>query len=67
MTNSIVTAILGVFEEVAQWFADTMPIIMQMFYNEGSLTVLGTVVIISLAVAVALLLVNIIKSFVQFR
>lgn len=68
MANSIVANILAVFTMVAEWFGDVMPTILEMFYNaETGLTVLGTVIIISLSVSVALLLINIVKSFVTFR
>lgn len=67
MTN-IVSAITGVFTEMAEWFTSIIPSVMSLFYvPETGLTVLGVLAIASLGISICLLVVNIISSFLRFQ
>lgn len=66
--TGIVTQVLGVFSAIGEWFADTIPNMLAVFYNsESGLTILGTLAVCSLAIAVILLVLAWILDFFKFR
>lgn len=65
--GTIVTDVMGVFSAVATWFAEVIPTVLGIFYAEGSLTIIGTLAVLGLAVAITTLVFNYIKDFFRFR
>lgn len=63
----VITAILGVFDVIATWFAEIMPTILAIFYAEGSLTILGALAVAGLAISVIFLIMGVIQNFLHFR
>lgn len=66
---AIVEQITGIFDAVAQWFGDAMGSVEAIFWNATSstLTTIGTLAIMGLAVSLAMLLINVVKDFLRFR
>lgn len=68
MEGTIVTQILAVFTAFLDWFVESIGIAMKIFYvAESGLTVIGTVTVIGLALAVVLLLAAWIRSLMKNR
>lgn len=66
--SSIVTQILAVFTAFLEWFVDSIGIAMSIFYvAETGLTVIGTITVIGLALAVTLLVAAWIRSLMKNR
>ena len=70
--NGVITAILAVFSGVAEWFSTAVTAMIPMFWVEaesgtGELTFLGALAVASLAIAVTLLLIRMIREFLSFR
>lgn len=63
----ILESVLGVFADVAEWIATTIPTLLTMFYAENQLTLLGVLAVAGLAISVAFLLLSIIQNFLHFR
>lgn len=61
----IIGAITGAWTQVMTWLTTSMASVQTVFYADNSLTFLGTLCVISVAIGVSLLIVNIIKSFLQ--
>lgn len=65
---TLVEQITGVFSAIAEWIAEVIPTLFELFYNaESGLTFLGITAILSLGIGVFLLLMNIVKSFLTFQ
>lgn len=66
--SSIVTEILAVFTAFLQWFVGSIETAVAIFYVAGSgLTVIGTITVIGLALAVTLLVAAWIRSLMKNR
>mgnify|MGYP006974327899 CR=1 FL=1 len=69
----ILNQITAVFSAMADWISDAVTSFVPMFYvagesgGTGSLTLLGTLSVISLSMGVAFLLLRVITNFFQFR
>lgn len=64
----MIGSITGVFTEIIDWFVLAIQSIMGIFWTtEGGLTVIGTLSVISLAIGITLLLVNVIRDYLKFR
>lgn len=63
----IITAIINVFNSIANWFATVMPTVLEIFYAEGSLTILGALAVAGLAISVIFLIMGVIQNFLHFR
>lgn len=65
--------ITDVFSEIIEWMATAMQSVLAIFYTTGtsgaagSLTFLGMLAVAGLAIAVFMLLLNVIKSFIRFQ
>lgn len=64
---AIITAILAVFTAIATWFGDVMPVVLSVFWADGSLTILGALAVAGLAVSVIFLIMGVIQNFLHFR
>ena len=67
MTASVLSAVLDVLTEIANWIVTSLGTLTSMFYAEGSLTFFGVLAIAGLGVSICLLLLNIIQNFLHFR
>lgn len=67
----ILTQILGVFTEVGEWFVSIINVIIGLFWTTsetgGSLTVLGTLAIITLGIGLITMVIAMIRSFFKGR
>ena len=65
---SVVNAVTGVFTELSAWIIDAMSSATVLFWDpQTGLTLIGTLAIMSLGIAVSLLVLNLIKNFVRFK
>ena len=62
-----ISAVTGVFNEVATWIAEAVNDITPMFYADGNLTFLGTLAVAGLAFSVVFLIIGLIQNFLHFR
>lgn len=69
---SILTSIFEVFSAVAEWFVSAVTNMIPMFYvanptagETGGLTFIGTLAVVGLAIAIVLMLVATIRSYLQ--
>lgn len=67
MESNALTQVLEVFSGVTDWLGDSFSAVTSMFYAEGNLTFLGVMALGGIGISVALLLVNLVKSFIRFR
>lgn len=65
--TGVLGAVFDVFTAIAGWFGQTIPVISTMFYNEGTLTLLGTLAVAGLGVSIVFLLIGVISNFLHFR
>jgi hypothetical protein len=66
--DTILGAILAVFNEGADWLVGALTTLMGVFYNaETGLTVMGVLGVSSLAIAVIFLVLGVIQNFLRFR
>lgn len=63
----VITAILAAWSSLITWFTDAINDVSTLFYAEGSLTFIGGLCVLALALSVAMLVVNKVKDFVQMR
>lgn len=64
----LIEQVTGVFTSITQWIAETIPTIESLFYNaETGLTYLGILSVCGISISIFLLLMSIIRSFLQFR
>ena len=66
---TVVTAITGVFTEIANWISTTIPSITEVFYDAeaGSLTFLGVLAVVALGISIFFLLMGLVQNFLHFR
>lgn len=55
--SNVLTAVLAVFMEIANWFTSAIPVISAFFYADGALTFMGVLAVAGLAISVVFLLV----------
>lgn len=64
----IVEQVTGVFTDMMEWIGGSFTTIESLFYNaETGLTFLGILSVCALGIGVFLLVMNIVRSFLQFR
>lgn len=65
----IVTAITAVFTAMGEWIITYIPKIVEIFYNstDKSLTFLGVLAVIALAVSIFFLVMGLVQNFLHFR
>lgn len=59
----VLTAVLAVMTGVVEWFVESIPLVIALFWAEGSLTFLGVLAVISVAIGVLFLIFGVISSF----
>lgn len=66
--TTIVSAITGIFDSVGDWLVNAINDVSALFYvPETGLTLIGVLAIMGLAIAVVMMLINVVKSFLRFR
>lgn len=65
-TNAL-TSVLEVFTQVGEWFVDAITAMTPIFYANGQLTLIGVLATASLAIAVVLLVLAMIRSYLRFQ
>lgn len=63
----VITAILSTWSSLITWFTDAINDVSALFYAEGNLTFIGGLCVLTLALSIAMLVVNKVKDFVQMR
>lgn len=71
--NAVITAITGVFTQIANWISTTIPSITAIFYTPaagetpGQLTFLGVLAVVALGISIFFLLMGLVQNFLHFR
>lgn len=66
--NSVVTQILAVFMAILNWFVEAIEVAIGIFWTaEAGLTFVGTLAVIGFGIAVALMLLAMIRSYLKNR
>ena len=66
--TSVITSITQVWAAISGWIVNTIPDIVNVFYNaESGLTFLGTLSVLALGVSVFFLLMGLIQRFLHLR
>ena len=67
--SAIITAITGVFTEIADWITTSIPSITEVFWNSegGQLTFLGVLAVVALGISIFFLLMGLVQNFLHFR
>lgn len=64
--SSVVTSVVAVFSAMLEWFSTALGSVSDIFYvKETGLTFIGTISVIALSISVVLLVVNMIRRFLQ--
>lgn len=65
----MITAITGVWTQVMTWITTSLGSVQDVFYNstDSSLTFLGTLSVISVAIGIAFLVIGVISKFLELR
>lgn len=69
----VVTAIFDVFSEIGAWIVETFTVIQALFWTvpegggAGSLTFLGTLMVISVGIGLIFLIIGVIQRFLHLR
>lgn len=68
--TSILTAVLAVFTAIGGWISESLTAMMPVFYTtgeNGGLTFIGVMSVAGLGVAVILMILAMIRSYIRFR
>lgn len=65
--TGVVSAITSVFTEIGNWFVDAVVAMLDIFYLDGALTFIGTLSIMGLGIAVILMVLAMIRSYIRFQ
>ena len=64
----IVESIVGVFTKLIEWFSTALVSVGEIFYNaDTGLTFIGTLSVIGVGIAVVLMVISMLQSFLHFR
>lgn len=64
--TGIIAKMTGVWTELMGWITQSFPKVIELFYIEGDLTLLGVLAVASLGISVFFLLMGIIQRFLHF-
>lgn len=66
--STVITAVLAVFTAVLEWFVESITVAVGIFWSaETGLTFIGTLAVIAFAIAVVLMLLAMIRSYLKNR
>lgn len=65
----MIAAITSVWSDVMEWITDALASVQSVFYNttDSTLTFLGTLAVISVAIGIAFLVIGVIQNFLRLR
>ena len=63
----MISAITSVWTEVMTWITTSLSSVQTVFYAENSLTFMGTLAVITVAIGVVFLLIGVIQNFLKLR
>ena len=63
----MIAAITGVWTEVMEWIVTSLASVQAVFYAEGSLTFMGVLAVISVAIGITFLVIGVIQNFLRLR
>lgn len=63
----MITQITDVWSSVLSWITSSMSSVQEVFYADGSLTFLGVLAVIGVAIGICLLIFNKVKDFLSLR
>lgn len=63
----MLTKILEIWTGIMNWFTTSATSISSLFYANDTLTIFGVLAIIGVGISIVLLLVNLVKDFLQLR
>lgn len=67
LASSIVTAVTEVFTAIGTWLVSSITAMEAVFWANGALTFIGTLSVVGLAIAVILMVLAMIRSYLQLR
>lgn len=67
VASSVVSAITAVFTAIGQWLVSSITAMEAVFWSSGALTFVGTLAVVGLAIAVILMVLAMIRSYLQLR
>lgn len=67
VASSVITAITAVFTAIGNWLVGSITAMEAVFWAEGALTFVGTLAVVGLAIAVILMVLAMIRSYLQLR
>lgn len=65
--TTVITAITAVFTAIGTWLVEAITAMEVVFWAEGALTFIGTLAVVGLAIAVVLMVLALIRSYLQLR
>lgn len=65
--TGVVSAITAVFTAIGEWFVAIVLTMLDIFYVDGALTFIGTLAVMGLGIAVILLILAMIRSYIRFQ
>lgn len=65
--TGVVSAITAVFTAIGEWFVAIVLTMLDIFYIDGALTFIGTLAVMGLGIAVILLILAMIRSYIRFQ
>lgn len=65
--TTVITAITAVFTAIGEWLVTAITAMEVVFWAEGALTFIGTLAVVGLAIAVILMVLAMIRSYLQLR
>lgn len=63
----MINAITTVWSDVMDWIVDALSSVQTVFYNGTSLTFLGVLAVISVAIGIAFLILGVVQNFLHLR
>lgn len=63
----MISAITTIWSDVMDWIVDALGSVQTVFYNGTTLTFMGTLAVIGVAIAIAFLLIGVVQNFLRLR
>ena len=65
----MITKLTDIWKELVDWITETVPSVMELFYNStsGDFTLVGILALVGVGISVGFLLINVVKGFLRLR
>lgn len=63
----MITAITNVWTEVMEWLTTSLSSVQTVFYDQNSLTFLGTLAVIGVSIGIGFLIIGVVQNFLKLR